>query len=178
MAGQFVVPEVVASHFHLKSGDIVADYGAGGGFFLPVLSQAVGDTGRVYACEIQKGLVDRLTDIIRLKKLSNTQPMWCDLESPGGIKLPDETLDVAFVINTLFQFEMREVAMKEILRTVRRGGQVVIIDWTESFAGMGPHSDHVITMDMAVTLCETLGCVFVREFPAGDHHYGIAMRKV
>ena len=178
MGGQFVVPEVVASHFHLKSGDVVADYGAGSGFFLPILSQAVGDTGRVYACEIQKGLVDRLADLIRIKKLDNTQPVWCDLETPGGIKLPDGVLDVAFVINTLFQFESRDVAMKEIIRTIRRGGQLVIIDWTESFSGMGPHPDHIVTQDTAVALCESLGCTSVREFPAGDHHYGIVMRVV
>lgn len=172
------MPEVVASHFHLKSGDVVADYGAGSGFFLPALSQAVGETGRVYACEIQKGLVDRLADMIRLKKLSNTQPVWCDLETPGGIKLPDRTLDAAFIINTLFQFEAREIALKEIIRTVRPGGQVFIIDWTESFAGMGPHPDHVITQLMAVAMAESLGCTFVREFPAGDHHYGIALRVI
>ena len=45
LPGRFVVPEVVSTHFHIKEGDIVADFGAGSGFFLKILSKAVGSEG-------------------------------------------------------------------------------------------------------------------------------------
>ena len=65
IGARFVIPQVVATHFHLREGDVVADYGAGSGFFLPVLTSAVKGTGRVYACEIQKPLVEKLGDFAR-----------------------------------------------------------------------------------------------------------------
>lgn len=178
IGGRFVVPEKVASHFLLKEGDLVADFGAGSGFYLKILSKAVGDTGRVYACEIQKGLVEKLGDLARLQGLSNVHPIWCDLEELNGIKIADNELDAAILVNTLFLIEEKEKAVKEMGRTLRSGGKFFVIDWTESFAGMGPQSQSVITAREATMLCESSGFVLEREFPAGDHHYGLGFRKV
>ena len=176
IAGRFVMPEVVVTHFHLKDGDTVADFGAGSGFFLSVLSKGVG-SGRVYAVEIQKQLVDKLGEQARLQGLSNIDPIWCDLEEAGGIKIPDSTLDVGVLVNTLFQLEDKEAAIKEIGRTIRPGGMLYVIDWTESFGGLGPQVGDVITPAAAKTLFEAQGFAFEREYDAGDHHYGHSYRK-
>jgi len=61
---------------------------------------------------------------------------------------------------------------------LRSGGKFFVIDWTESFAGMGPHPEQVILMADAINLFEANGFVFEREYPAGDHHYGLAFRKI
>lgn len=178
LPGQFVVPEVVATHFHLKPGERVADLGAGTGFYLKVLSAAVGPEGKVYACEIQKNLVEKLGDFARLSGLSNIYPLWCDLEEVGGIKIPANTLDAAILVNTLFQFELKDVALTEIRRVLRPGGVLHIIDWTESFGGLGPQPKDVFGKELAVDLAESQHYVLEREFPAGDHHYGITVRKI
>ena len=60
---RFVIPSVVSSHFHIRDGDIVADFGAGVGNFIPELSKRAGPDGRVYACEIQKNLIETLGNI-------------------------------------------------------------------------------------------------------------------
>ncbi len=178
IGGRFVMPEVVSSHFHLKPGDMVADFGAGSGFFLKALSTAVGETGRVFACEIQKPLVERLGELARVQGLVNIHPLWCDLEEPNGIKIGTGELDVAILVNTLFQIENKEVSIKEMLRTLRRGGSFFVIDWTESFAGMGPQSDQIFSQANTTALFESLGCVFEREYPAGEHHYGVVFKKL
>ncbi|MCA9359867.1 methyltransferase domain-containing protein [Candidatus Nomurabacteria bacterium] len=178
IGGQFVMPDIVVSHFHLREGDLVADFGAGSGFFLKPLSQAVGETGRVFACEIQKVLVEKLGDQARLQGLSNVHPLWCDLEESNGIKIGTNELDVAIMVNTLFMIEDKDTAVAEMGRTVRTGGKFFVIDWTESFAGMGPAPDHVVSAEEATILFEKNGFVFEREYPAGGHHYGLAFRKV
>jgi hypothetical protein len=63
-------------------------------------------------------------------------------------------------------------------RTIRSGGKFFIIDWTESFAGMGPQQERVITAADTTALLEANGFLFERAFPAGDHHYGLAFRKI
>jgi ubiquinone/menaquinone biosynthesis C-methylase UbiE len=178
MPGKFVVPEDVATHFLLREGDSVADFGAGSGFYLKVLSEAVGSSGKVYACEIQKSLVEKLGEFARLNGLLNIVTLWCDLEEVRGIKIADNTLDAGILVNTLFQFENKEVALTEIRRVLRPGGVLHVIDWSESFSGMGPQPKDVITMKEAISLCESLHFSLEREFPAGAHHYGFTVRKI
>lgn len=175
---RFVIPAVVSSHFHLREGDVVADFGAGSGFFLTVLASAVKGSGRIYACEIQKQLVERLGDLARTQGLQNVYPLWCDLEEPNGSKIPNGELDAAIVVNTLFQIEDKDAAATEIARTLRSGGKLFVIDWTESFAGLGPKPDHVYSAAAATALFEAHGFVLERDFPSGEHHYGLAFRKL
>ncbi len=178
IGGRFVVPEIVASHFHLREGDVVADFGSGSGFFMKTLAQAVGASGRLYACDIQKQLVEKLGDQARLLGLSNVFPLWCDLEEPNGITIADGELDAAFLINTLFLIEKKDDAITEMSRTLRRGGKFIIIDWSESFGGLGPQPSQVIAAKDTTALLESHGFVLDRDFPAGEHHYGLAFRRV
>lgn len=175
--GRFVTPEKVASHFHLRKGDMVGDFGAGSGFFSPVLARLVGREGKIYALEIKKQLVQTIADIAAQSGLSNIEVVWCDIEEPLGTKLRDGALDAGVLINALFQMEEKEAAMEEIVRTLRSGGKLFVIDWSDAFVGLGPHPSHVVTADDVKALAESYGLIFERSFDAGDHHYGLAFRK-
>lgn len=174
---RFVDPKKIVTHLHLKEGDKVADFGAGSGYFVRDLAAAVGAEGNVFACEIQKNLTEKIGEITRQHNLEQVQVLWCDVEMPGGTKLQDAVLDAAVLINTLFQINDKTTAMTEIKRTLRPGGKLFVIDWTESFGGLGPQPDAVYGEAEARALCETHGFTFDRSFDAGDHHYGLAMRS-
>lgn len=177
MQSGFVSPQMVVSHFHVKDGDVVADFGAGSGYFLPELSRRVGH-GRVYACEIQKSLVEKIGEQARHLGLSNIHPLWCDLEESYGIRIKDSAVDVGILANTLFQIEDKVGAITEMTRTIRSGGRMVVIDWADSFGGMGPAEYHIVTAKETAALLESHGFVLETEFPAGAHHYGLSFRKV
>ena len=175
---RFVDPQTVVSHFHLREGDSVADFGAGSGFYVEILARKVGNQGKVYACEIQKELVNKIGTLARQKGLSAIHPLWCDIEQEKGVKIGDAMLDVGLMINTLFQLEHKQTALSEVSRTMRSGGKFFLVDWTDSFGGLGPKQSDVIASADAQALVETHGFVFERSFDAGDHHYGLAFRKV
>ena len=175
---RFVIPEVVVSHFHLRLGDQVADFGAGSGFFLAALSEAVGPTGRVYACDIQKNLVEKMGALVQSRGLQNVDTLWGDIEVAHKTKIPTGELDAALLVNTLFQIEATPIAVSELGRTLRSGGKLFIIDWTDTVPGLGPAPDKLITADDCIVLFESNGFILEREFPAGEHHYGLAFRKI
>ena len=175
---QFVVPEKVVTHFHLREGDKVGDFGAGSGFFEKVLSYAVGRTGTVYAFEIQKQLAERIADMARREHLGNIEVLLCDLEMRGGCTLKNSVLDAGLLSNALFQFGDKETALDEIRHLLRAGGKLFVIDWSDSFGGMGPQPDDVVRDQDAKTLLEQHGFRFERTFPAGEHHYGLAFRAI
>ena len=173
----FMDPRAVISHFHLRQGDTVADFGAGTGHYMKTLSQAVGSQGKVYACEIQKRLLTELTERIQKERLANVYPVWCDLEAHGGTKLKEDLLDAGLLMNTLFQIEDKVSALTEIRRVLRKGGKLLIVDWKDSFGGIGPQPGHVMKEAETRKLLEAHGFVFERDFPAADHHYGLAFKK-
>jgi ubiquinone/menaquinone biosynthesis C-methylase UbiE len=173
----FLVPETLATHFHLRPGDRVGDFGSGVGSFVPVLSRLVGPDGRVYAVEIQKGLVEALVAKARKERLSNVEVIWGDLEEVGGTKIAEGSLDVAIMVNCLFQIEDRSIALREVFRTLRSGGRLLIVDWSESWGGLGPQVGQVLDEASARADAESEGLVFERSFDAGAHHYGLAFRK-
>lgn len=177
-SGKFVEPKVVVSHFHLHEGDSVGDFGAGSGFFMKPLADAVGKSGVVYMSDIQKNLVDSLGIQARELRLANIRPIWCDLESVGSTKLKDNFLDAGLLSNTLFQLAHKDIALTEVARTLRKGAKLFVIDWSDSFGGLGPRPSEIITETLAKSIIEKNGFVFERSFTAGDHHYGLAFRKV
>jgi len=173
----FIRPDRMVTHFHIRAGDRIADVGSGAGHFLPVLGRAVGGDGRVYALEIQEGLVDLIGKKIASEKLKNVDALWCDVEGAEGTGLAGGTLDTVVLVNSLFQMVHKEEALKEIYRILRKGGRLFVIDWLGSFGGLGPHPEAVLTPETARGLVENAGFFLERDFPASVHHYGFAFRK-
>lgn len=173
---RFVIPAHAVTHFHLRHGDVVADFGAGSGHFAFSIAHAVGNEGKVYAVEIQKDLLDRLAHDARARHLSNVHVVWGDLESPRGVRIGEGSLDAAVLSNTLFQIKDKERALGLVKRLLRRGGKFFIIDWTDSFGGLGPHPQDHVGEEQAKQLAVKAGFTFERTFPAGDYHYGLGFR--
>lgn len=173
----FVTPEAVATHFHIRPGDRVADMGAGAGHFSKVMAPMVGKDGKVFAIEIQRSLAESIADIARTAHLPQLEVIWGDLEALGGTKLPDGTIDIALFANVVSMLENKAVALQECARILRSGGKVVVIDWTDSFGGLGPAPHMVVTESALKELFVANGYTFEASFPAGDHHYGLSFRK-
>lgn len=175
--GKFLDPQLTATHFHLHEGDSVADFGAGSGFYMKPLADAVGKSGKVYLCEIQKNLVDMLGINARNQHLGNVYPVWCDVEAHQGTKFKDGSLDAVLLSNVMFQFENKDIALTEVARVLRKNGKLLVIDWTDSFGGLGPLSTDIVNEHDARIILERVGFVCDHTFPAGDHHYGLMCHK-
>ena len=175
---RFVIPDVVVSHFHINSCDTVVDIGAGNGYFLDTLVSAVGENGVVYACEIQKNLVDSIATQSQNYTDGVIKPVWGDVETLNGTKIPDQIADRVIMVNTLFMLQDKETAMSEIKRILQVGGKVFVIDWTEPADGLGPPQDMVVDEQTAISIFESNGFILENDYPAGDYHYGLSFRLV
>lgn len=171
---RFVHPERTTKQFGLNEGMRVADFGAGSGAYAKLLADAVGSSGRVYAVDIQKDLLKRIKSN---SAQANIDVIWGDVEVPGGVKLADRHLDAVLVSNLLFQVERKESLVREAKRVLKNHGLLILIDWSDSFRGMGPTEGSVVTKPDARALFEAEGFTFEREFDAGAHHYGLLMRS-
>jgi len=173
----FIDPSHIISQFDLQSGARVADFGAGTGTLSVLLAHAVGDKGKVYAIEVQKGLLDRLKNHTKEARVHNVEALWGDIERINGTHLKDASVDAVVVSNVLFQVDDKAGLTAEAKRILIPRGKVLLIDWTESFGGMGPHKTAVVTEKAGRELFENGGFTFVKKIEAGQHHYGMIFRK-
>jgi hypothetical protein len=61
--------------------------------------------------------------------------------------------------------------------TAQPEGKLLIIDWKESYGGMGPQPDNVVKVEQAKELAKQAGFALEREFNAGAQHYGLIYCK-
>ena len=174
---RFADPKANIHAFRLGPGMLVADFGAGIGAYTLAAAHAVGRRGRVYAIDVQQELLGRIKSAASREKLENVEIVWGDIESKGGSKLPDESVDAVIISNALFLMEHKDGAVEEVSRILRKKGKALVIDWKDSFGGLGPVESAVITEKEARALFERHGFLPERDIQAGAHHYGIVFKK-
>jgi len=166
----FSDPASNLSKLGLIDGMKVVDLGAGSGFYSYEAAKRVGSSGRVYAVDVQKDILERLRSTGVSNGLRNIEVVWGNAEKIGGTKLREGIADRVIASNILFQIEKPEEFSLEIKRLLRPGGKVLVVDWSEVSA-IGPKT--VFPSMKAQTLFEKAGFKLDQSFNAGEHHYGL-----
>lgn len=177
MESSFLNPSKALDAAHLHEGMRVADFGAGAGFFARAAARRIGHSGVVWAVDAHRELLPRLRNLAEAEGLKNIEVVCGNIEKKGGSNLPDAHFDLVIGANVLFSAHHRRGVVQEMLRVLKNGGSALVIDWRDSFGGMGPHGEHVITAAEAQELFTKSGFTYVRDIPAGEYHWGFMVRK-
>ena len=118
-------PQKVIAGLDLKSTDIVADIGAGTGYFSFRIAPRV-PKGKVLAVDVQPEMVEILTTLKTKKHFSNVQPV---LGSVTDVNLAAESVDVALMVDAYHEFEYPKEVMTSIVKALKPGGRVVLIEY-------------------------------------------------
>ncbi len=162
----------------IDPGMSVADFGSGSGAYVSLIADQLTGSGHIYAIDIQKDLLRRTFNEAKRRGHHTVKVLWGDLERPGGSKIADASLDLVLISNLLFQVEDKAAVISEAARVLKHKGRLAIIDWTESFSGMGPEKAAVFDKAAALELAQATGFALDREFAAGAHHYGLIFRNL
>lgn len=118
------IPDIFSA-MGIGEGSVVADVGAGSGFFTTRLARHVGLGGRVYAVDIDTGNVDRL------KRLSGDDGLMQVTTVHGARtdpRLPEGAIDAALVVNAYHEFSAHQAMLGAILQALKPGGRLVIVE--------------------------------------------------
>ena len=162
--------------FGLREDMIVADLGAGTGFYTIPAAGMVPD-GKVYAVEIQKDFLTTIKNKVVEAHLDNVEYLLGDIEKIGGTKLKSNIVDAVIASNILFQVEDKDTFIEEIKRILKPGGKVLLIDWSSDTFSIGPSFGKIIPKEEARLMFENKGFVWKRDVDALGHHYGIIFNK-
>ncbi|HEB90801.1 MAG TPA: methyltransferase domain-containing protein [Deltaproteobacteria bacterium] len=116
---------VVAS-LGLRPGDVVADLGAGGGYFTFLLAEAVGPSGTVYAIDVDEPMNERLARLAKERGMTNVETI---LATPGDPRIPEGGVDLVFTSNTYHHLENRPDYFRRLATHLRPGGRLAVLDY-------------------------------------------------
>lgn len=110
----------------LKPGMVAADVGAGSGVITLMMADRVGESGKVYAVDIQQQMLDLLGDKIKNRDIKNVELVLADEKSPN---LEAESIDLALMVDVYHEFAFPYETMVEISKALRPGGRVVFVEY-------------------------------------------------
>src|SRR5688572_20312103 len=94
-------PDLAVRLLRIQRGATVADIGAGSGYMTVRLARAVGPMGKVYANDLQPGMLQLLEKTIAREKLANITPILGAVDDP---RLPAEAIDLAIMVDVYHEF--------------------------------------------------------------------------
>jgi ubiquinone/menaquinone biosynthesis C-methylase UbiE len=121
-------PDAVLALLGIGAGDRVADLGAGGGYFTFRLARAVGETGRVYAVDVDDDMIETLSQRVRDEGVSNVLVVRGEFADP---RLPDGEIDLLLVCDTYHHIADRSAYFRRVLTDLAPNGRIAIIEYDD-----------------------------------------------
>lgn len=174
--GGFLNPDKIAQAFNLKSGEHVADFGCGAGYFTISMGKIVGPQGNVYALDIAETALESVRSKAMLAGLLNIKTIRTNLEEKNSSGFTNESMDAVLLANILFQSRQKGDIMREACRVLKPQGELVIIDW-QGGKLFGPPKDLIVAQSEIKNIATKLKIKYERDFPAGNSHWGMVFVK-
>ncbi|MDJ0518146.1 MAG: class I SAM-dependent methyltransferase [Okeania sp. SIO2F4] len=118
-------PENAINNLELKSTDVVADIGAGTGYFTFRISPLVPE-GKLLAVDIQPEMLDLINFVNHKENITNVETILGDVDNPN---LPPSSVDIALLVDTYHEFEYPREMMLGIVEGLKPGGRVVLLEY-------------------------------------------------
>jgi ubiquinone/menaquinone biosynthesis C-methylase UbiE len=118
-------PQKVIAALQLKPNGVVADIGAGTGYFSFRIAPQI-PQGKVYAVDVQPEMIEILNSLKDEKKIANVEPI---LGSETNPNLPENRVDLALMVDAYHEFEYPREMIEGIVRSLKPNGRVVLVEY-------------------------------------------------
>jgi arsenite methyltransferase len=161
-------PEEVLKALAIKPGETIADIGAGSGYFAFKFAKQVGDSGRVYAVDINSDMILYMNGKIRDLKLRNVSTV---LSAPDDPLLVENSTNRFFVCNTWHHVQNRPNYMALMKKILKPGGQIIVLDYHKKELPVGPPPEMKMAREEVIKELETGGFKLTQEHTFLPYQY-------
>jgi SAM-dependent methyltransferase len=160
-------------------GERVADIGAGDGEWSVELARVVGESGRVYATEVDTDKIDEIRDRVGREKVGNVEVVRGTQETTG---LPDRCCDGILIRRVYHHFQNPRAMQESLRRALRDDGLLLIVDfgvkksWSRPEGVPASRDGHGIGRDLLVSEMKSAGFELVRDVDWEDGDYALLFR--
>lgn len=143
------LPEAVLDALQLQPGDVVADLGAGSGYFARRLARRVMPGGTVYAVDIQPEMLEILARLGRAEGVGGIEPVLATATDP---RLPAGALDWVVIADVYHEMAQPQPVLEQLRGSLAPAGRVALLEYRGE-DGSGDHikADHRMTARQVIT---------------------------
>ena len=146
-------PELIMDALSIADGAVVADVGAGGGWFTVRLAQRVGPNGLVYAEDIQPQMIESINRRVSRAGLANVQTI---IGTPSNPMIP-APIDALLMVEVYGQLEDPVTLLRNVLARLKPGGRVGIVEYRLDGGGPGPPTEERVEPETIIRDAEAAG---------------------
>jgi ubiquinone/menaquinone biosynthesis C-methylase UbiE len=161
-------PEEVLKTLGIKQGEAIADIGAGSGYFAFRFARQVGDSGRVYAVDINSDMILFMNRKIRDLKLRNVLTV---LSAPDDPLLVDDSVNRFFICNTWHHVQNRPNYLTLMKKILKPGGQIIVLDYHKKELPVGPPPEMKMAREDVIKEMESGGFKLAQEHTFLPYQY-------
>ncbi len=153
-------PDQIMDALGIADASVVADIGAGSGWFTIRLARRVGPRGLVYAEDVQKEMINAISRRVSREGLSNVRPV---LGLKNNALLPEGALDAVLVVDAYHEVEDRVEMLASLARALKPQGRIGVIDFKLDGTGPGPSPEERVSPDVVVKDAAQAGLRLIRQ---------------
>jgi arsenite methyltransferase len=153
-------PEEVIAALNLKPGETIADIGAGSGYFAFRFAKSVGDSGHVYAVDINSDMILYMNRHIRDNRLKNVVTI---LSAPDDPLLMDGSVNRFFICNTWHHVPNQTQYIALMKKMLKPGGQIIVMDYKKEKLPVGPPPEMKMAREEVLSQMQAAGFKLLKE---------------
>lgn len=119
-------PELAVKLLEIRPGMVIADIGAGSGYFTRRLARRAGPAGKVYAVDIQPAMIDLLRRNAAREGLTNIVPV---LGAEADPRLPAASIDLMLLVDVYHEFAHPQAMLRKMREALKPGGRLVLLEY-------------------------------------------------
>jgi len=122
-------PALLVERSGVQKGMTILEIGCGSGAYTPWFARAAGETGRVYALDIQPGMLKQIRR--KLEQPENQDILNLQVTAGSAYELPfeNESLDLVYMVTVFQEIPDKARTLKEVRRVLKRRGVLAISEW-------------------------------------------------
>ena len=136
-------PDRAIDVLKVEKGATVADVGAGSGYMTIKLAKKVGPQGKVYANDIQQGMLDLLNKRLVKGKITNVSAVLGTQDDP---RLPPEALDLVLMVDVYHELWQPQAMLRHIRDSLKPGGRLVLLEYRKEDPSIPIRPEHKMSV--------------------------------
>jgi len=148
-------PDRIMDALQIGEGSVVADLGAGGGWFTVRLARRVGPNGRVYAEDIQQEMIGVIKR--RMTREGLEARVHTVLGTHVDAKLPAGSLDAVLMVDAFHEFEQPVTLLRNVARALKPTGTIGIVNYKKDGGGPGPEMEARVDPEKVIADAQAAG---------------------
>ena len=152
---------LMQKQLEVKAGQTVCDLGCGDGYHTLWMASEVGKTGKVYAVDIQKEMLEMLQKRAAGRGFENITTVEGSAWDP---KLPDNSQDLILLVDVYHEFSHPEHMLKAMRKALKPEGRIALVEFRAEDPKVPIKEEHKMTKEQILKEFPPMGFKLVKEF--------------